>query len=368
MASKKKITLKNGQFSYIVRYRDPSGKSVDERFRRSIDADNRKNEAEVDKQRGTWADPRRGRITLTDHIDQWHASRHHLRPSTRARDGSLIRQQVVPHLGDRRISTLEPADIRVWVADLVEAGYAPSTVGKAVQILRAAMDSAVEDGMIPRSPIRGVKIPTRPAVEKRYLSHAEITDLTEAAPAHHRALILTAAYTGMRFGELAALRAENLNLLRPSITVVESLSEVGGHISTGPPKTAASRRQVSLPRYLVGFLGEHMGAYGPGEDNRVFTAPMDGPLRRTLFRRRVWLPAVDESVGQPCRFHDLRHSHAALLIAEGTHPKVIQARLGHASIRTTLDVYGHLFEGLDESAADALDATITREGVGFSWG
>ena len=78
MASKKKITLKNGQFSYIVRYRDPSGKSVDERFRRSIDADNRKNEVEVDKQRGTWADPRRGRITLTDHIDQWHASRHHL--------------------------------------------------------------------------------------------------------------------------------------------------------------------------------------------------------------------------------------------------------------------------------------------------
>jgi integrase len=172
----------------------------------------------------------------------------------------------------------------------------------------------------------------------------------------------------MRFGELAALRTENLNLLRGSITVVETLSEVGGHISSGPPKTAASRRQVSLPRYLVEHLRKHMGTYGPGDNNRVFTAPMGGPLRRTLFRRRVWLPAVNESVGQPCRFHDLRHSHVALLIAEGTHPKIIQARLGHASIGTTLDVYGHLFDGLDEAAADSLDAAIAESGVGFLWG
>jgi integrase len=92
---------------------------------------------------------------------------------------------------------------------------------------------------------------------------------------------------------------------------------------------------------------------------------MGGPLRRTLFRRRTWLPAVSDSVGEPCRFHDLRHTHAALLIAEDVHPKVLQERLGHASIKTTLDVYGHLFEGLDEAAADALDEAIGRATVGF---
>lgn len=80
-----------------------------------------------------------------------------------------------------------------------------------------------------------------------------------------------------------------------------------------------------------------------------------GPLRRSNFRRRVWLPAVAASVGEPCRFHDLRHSNAAILIAQGSHPKVIQERLGHSRIGVTLDTYGHLFEGLDEAAADTLD-------------
>ena len=84
---------------------------------------------------------------------------------------------------------------------------------------------------------------------------------------------------------------------------------------------------------------------------------MGGPIRRTNFRRRIWKPAVKALVGEPCTFHDLRHSHAAILIAQGEHPKVIQERLGHASIKTTLDTYGHLFDGLDEAAADRLDAT-----------
>ncbi len=92
------------------------------------------------------------------------------------------------------------------------------------------------------------------------------------------------------------------------------------------------------------------------------TGANGGGLRRSNFRNRVWLPAVAVTVGPPCNFHDLRHTHASLLIREGLHPKVIQERMGHASIRTTLDIYGHLFPGLDEAAADALD--ISARGVG----
>ena len=102
--------------------------------------------------------------------------------------------------------------------------------------------------------------------------------------------------------------------------------------------------------------------YGDGSD-LVFSAPSGGPIRRNNFRRRIWLPAVEKSVGRPCTFHDLRHSHAALLIAQGEHPKVIQERLGHASIKTTLDTYGHLFEGLDGAAADRLEATFAAADV-----
>ena len=98
----------------------------------------------------------------------------------------------------------------------------------------------------------------------------------------------------------------------------------------------------------------------PGPDEFVFSAPEGGPLRRTNFRRRTWLPTVRASVGEPLRFHDLRHTHAAMLIAQGERLKVIQLRLGHSSIQVTLDTSGHLFEGLDQAAADCLDATFLR--------
>ena len=113
---------------------------------------------------------------------------------------------------------------------------------------------------------------------------------------------------------------------------------------------------MRVPSFLVEVLARHLAVHAGGSA-LVFSAPNGGPIRRSNFRRRVWLPAVEASVGQPCTFHDLRHSHAALLVAQGEHPKVIQERLGHASIKTTLDTYGHLLEGLDEAAADRLEVT-----------
>ena len=106
-------------------------------------------------------------------------------------------------------------------------------------------------------------------------------------------------------------------------------------------------------------LAAHLGAY-PGEKNLIFTAPEGGRLDLRVFRRRFWYPAVRESVGEPMRPHDLRHTHVALLIAAGEDPYVISQRLGHASIRTTYDIYGHLFEGRDRQAADALEAARAR--------
>lgn len=96
----------------------------------------------------------------------------------------------------------------------------------------------------------------------------------------------------------------------------------------------------------------------------MFTSPTGAALRRGAFRQRVWIPAVRASVGEPFRFHDLRHSHAAMLIAQGTHPKILAARLGHKSVRTVLDVYGHLYEGLDELAAEGLDAAFREAAAG----
>ena len=147
--------------------------------------------------------------------------------------------------------------------------------------------------------------------------------------------------------------------VRRTLRVEETLNEVEGKLIFGPPKTARSIRNVSMPRALIDELSAHMAMYPLGEDGLIFTAPTGGPLRRNHFRSRVWIPAVTQSVGRPFRFHDLRHSHAAVLIATGQHPKLIQERLGHASITTTLDVYGHLLDGIDQAAADAIDDALT---------
>lgn len=105
----------------------------------------------------------------------------------------------------------------------------------------------------------------------------------------------------------------------------------------------------------------------PGLFRRRWQLRRDGDVVATLLVKTRW-PRCEASVGQPMRFHDLRHTHAALLIAADQHPKVIQERLGHGSISTTMDIYGHLFEGLDRAAADALDDLWTNRRVGFSWG
>ena len=123
---------------------------------------------------------------------------------------------------------------------------------------------------------------------------------------------------------------------------------------------------MSVPSFIVDELARHLAVYAD-DSGLVFGAPEGGPIRRTNFRRRTWLPAIRASVGEPCTFHSLRHSHAALLIAQGEHPKVIQERLGHASIKTTLDTYGHLFDGLDEAAADRLDETWRVSPVDAAW-
>ena len=124
---------------------------------------------------------------------------------------------------------------------------------------------------------------------------------------------------------------------------------------------------MTLPTWLPQVIDQHLTDYPSGPDGLLFTASEGGPVRRNAFRSRVWLPAVADSVGQPMRFHDLRHSHVALLIAEGAHPAVIASRLGHTSVKTVLDVYGHLYEGLDRNAADTLDPPWGGSDVDALW-
>ena len=351
-----KVRHRSGHTTWQARWRDPAGSERAKNFDRKIDAERYLVGLESDKLRGRYADPRLGRTKLRDWVAEWQPTRTNLGPATRLRDNASIRNHVIPELGDLAIGQIQPVHISQWVAALDAKGLAPATTRKAYQLLSAALTAAVDNGLIAVSPCRNVRLPKLQVPDMRILEPDDLHLLSESIHERYRAMVLVAGYTGLRFGEICALRREHFNALRKSLRVEESLSEIRGEFYFKSPKSEASRRTVSAPTFLVEELAEHLGAF-PDPSGLIFTAPGGGPIRRTNFRHRIWMPAIGASIGEPCTFHDLRHSHAALLIAQGEHPKVIQERLGHASIKTTLDTYGHLFDGLDEAAADRLDAT-----------
>ena len=177
-----------------------------------------------------------------------------------------------------------------------------------------------------------VKTPNTQRRAIRILSVEEVEALADAFDPRYRVLVLVGAYAGLRFGEASALRPLHLRPLERRIEIQEGAAEVNGRLYVGPLKTKQSRRVVTIPAFLADELGRHLINR---EADLVFPAPSGGYLRRTSFGHRFWTPAVKRAGLSPApTFHHLRHTAAALAIAQGAHPKAIQARLGHASITT----------------------------------
>jgi integrase len=360
MASIEKTPAK----TYKVRYRKPDGRHGAKTFKKRSDADKWLHTMEASKLKGEWIDPALGRTTIATWIDQWMATRRGLRPSSRQRDEGIVRNHILPRFATRRLHTITRADIEAWVTELHEGkGLAPSTVHRCTVIFAAALDAAVQHNMIARNVARGIEMPRRQRREMRYLDKDQIMALADVVPPRYRALILTAGFTGLRAGELAALRVDDLDLSDGTLRVIRSLSWLNGHPQEVEPKTKASRRTVTLPDFLVIELRRHLQTYGWPE-GRVFTSTEGTPIRWNHWRERVWRPAL-RAAGLPSdvRIHDLRHSCASILILAGTDVKTVQARLGHANPSTTLDVYSHLFAGADEAAAKRLDALVSGPSV-----
>lgn len=364
-----KRKTKSGEQRYLVRYYDPAGKLRNKTFRRRKDADNFISTTEADKVRGTWIDEAHGRTLFADWWDRYWETTVNLRPSSRARDESYARNHLLPHFGDVPLNSIKHADVTAWVATLTEKGLAPATVQKAQQILSKCLGSAVDSDMIPSNPCDRVKLPKVERHEMMFLTPQQVSQLADSVDERYRALILVGAYCGLRFGELAALEVSRVDLLRRTIDVAQTVSEVKGTHHVGPPKTRAGRRKVPVPSLVADELQVHLNRHTQG--GLVFPAPEGGYLRGSLFRRRVWHPAcvaaglgqwVDTDEGQRYRkyegprIHDLRHSAVAFWIAAGASPKDIATRAGHSSVVTVLDRYGHLLPGHEEPVNDALDA------------
>ncbi len=185
-----------------------------------------------------------------------------------------------------------------------------------------------------------------------FLSPEEIVRLANAVDDRYRVFIYTTAYTGMRWGEVVGLKVSRVNFLRGVIEIKEAMTELRGKQQLGPTKTGKVR-SVSMPKFLVHMLAEHLAKY-PSNDY-VFTAAEGGAIRKHWARRHFKPALVKADLNPKLRFHDLRHTCAALLIAQGAHPKEIQERLGHSTIRLTFDRYGPLFPTLHDRLRQALE-------------
>lgn len=165
-------------------------------------------------------------------------------------------------------------------------------------------------------------------------------------------MVSLGAYAGLRFGEASALRVDHLRLLERRIEIHQGSSEVNGKLYVGPLKTKESRRVVTIPAFLADELGEHLaeGPVRPGLPLAIRRTSAANELQSSLLA-----PAVKRAGISPApTLHELRHTAVALAITEGAHPKAFEARLGHASSTTTLNIYGHLFPSLDVELAERL--------------
>jgi integrase len=341
---------------YRARYRAPDGRERSRCFPRKIDAERFLSTVESSKLRGDWIDPALGRATLEEWANVWLESvRGTLKPKTVAGYESLLRSRIIPTFGKHPLSSLLPSEVQAWISTMDADGLSASRVHEAQVVLSQILDAAVRDGRVARNPARGLKLPRQQRREAEYFEPSEIERIAQAMPEPYDLLVRVLGTLGLRFGETAALRRRNVDLLRGRLCVEESVSEVGGRISTGPTKSHASRG-LPLPRSLANALERHLAtSVGPMPEDLLFAGPKGAALRYSAFYHRLWCPTLRRLGLPPVGVHVTRHSAAAAMISAGATPKAVQTIMGHSSAAFTLTVYGHLFDADLDALAERLD-------------
>lgn len=338
-----------------ARYRALDGKERSRSFMRKVDAERWLRNELASQDRGAWTDPSAGRVLFEEWVTRSLRGRV-LKPKTRAGYEELLRSLILPKFGDLELRHISSVLVREWQADLLETGLSPARVRQARGVIHAALDLAVEDGLLANNPVAKVAAPKVRARRQRFLTEEEVDSLAEACDRRQGGsgtLVRFLAYSGLRWGEAVALRRQHIEPEHRRVRVEESATEVGGRLEWGKPKSHETRT-VILPRFVIDELVPRL--YSMSSEDLVFTAPRGGPLRGPNFRNRVWSPAVAEAeLPSDLVPHDLRDTAASLMIASGASIKAVQRALGHASGKVTLDIYGGLFEEDLEALADRME-------------
>ncbi|MFE6807989.1 tyrosine-type recombinase/integrase [Streptomyces sp. NPDC057681] len=350
--------LPSGRFQ--ARYRGPDGlmRTADKTFATQTDADRWLVKQEAKILDGDWKNPDL-KIAFGDFAEAWFKDRDYA-ATTRERNAVALNRFILPTFGAVPLREITTPQVRRWRTDLVEAGVGAASVGKAYQVLRAILHTAVDDGLIERNPCRIKGAGSVTHTERPFLSVPEVYRLADAVPPHCRALVLLAAFCALRFGELAALQRRDIDLEARTVSVRRAYAETRAEgLIVKAPKSAAGVRTVAFPASLAEELAHHLAEYADaGRTGLVFVGARGGVLRRNNFRR-IWLRALAATGLGDVHFHDLRHTGNTLAATGGASTRELMHRMGHSSVRAAL-VYQHLVNGRDHVIADYVDGQIRR--------
>jgi integrase len=309
-------------------------------------------------------------ITIGEYLDVWLKGSVYgsVRQSTYDRDTNLVNNHIKPVLGSLKLKKLNSAHVQNFYRNRLDTGLSASTVRKIHDILRRGLAQAVDWHLTQRNVADVVKPPRPVPKEIVALSTDETRRLLDAAAEDRlEALYVLAVHTGMRQGEMLALRWQDVDIENAVLSVRRTLTRRGGKVAFGEPKTKKSRRSIRLTLQAVDALRAHlerqlrdMEILGDHYQDQglIFTTDTGAPINPSNLRQRSFKPLLKRAGLPHMRFHDLRHTCATLLLSRGVHPKFVQELLGHATIAITLDTYSHVMPSMGDATARAMEDAL----------
>jgi integrase len=354
---------------YRVRYRTPGRQQTDKRgFRTKREAELYLASLELAKARGDYVPASHAGVTFATWSERWIDSLVQVKPSTLQGYVSITRGRLQPRWGSTPLNGITHADTQSWISD-ENSRVGARTVRSYHRVFSMILKYAVRDGRLGRNPADGIRLPRIRPKKHPYLTHAQLHELA-ALCGSEGLVVLFLGYTGLRWGELAALECRSVDFERRRVQVDRAVVELAdGRLVYGSPKNH-QQRSVPFPTFLADQLKALVSSKRSHE--LLFTSPNGHPLRVNNWKRRAFDKAADLLVeNNPALLrptvHDLRHTAASLAISAGANVKAVQRMLGHASAAMTLDVYADLFDDDLDAVGDALSRLGAPEVVGKVW-
>jgi len=319
------------------------------------------------------------KITLSDYLNKWITDYAKPKLAKRSYDRyeDIIKKYIVPELGRVQLSQLMPGQLQGLYSKWLDKGLSHATIRYHHAVIHNALKSAVKWGLLGRNVCDAVEVPNKQRKDMQIWDEGEILKFLDfAKDSKYYELFYLALFSGMRRSELLALRWADVDLLLSQIHVTRGLQQLKDNsLVFTQPKSEKSRRTIALPPSATLLLKDYRDRIALekavkgkmlNEDDLLFTRDNSKPIRPNTLTY-AWKILVATSGLKKIRLHDARHSHASLLLAQGVHPKIVQERLGHATIAMTLDTYSHVAPGLQEKAAAQFDNLFKAKTANGRW-